>query len=295
MKMKNLGWLVSVWFLALTATGAQADVIVAANAASFGGGPIGTFNFTTGLPVGSFVPTGAFGTNNGRGLAMTVDRFFYTELTGGFGSTDSIRIAPYNGGAGGADIGSFANPVPGKGIQALAFGAAGLYVLTGYPDSPPTVWILNGVTGAIVGGPVALAGGDSAMDGFTVLPDGSFIGNLGDAANSYTHWSAAGVQSGPAFSVPGCGGTATGVDIAPDGLSLYFMCGFSSFIHTDLTGTVFLGSISALGSWEDIAIQQPFSCEGSGCTPVPAPATLIILGVGALGLAALGRIRSRRA
>ena len=167
-------------------------------------------------------------------------------------------------------------------------------MLTGYPSLPPTVWILNGVTGAIVGGPVALAGGDPAMDGFTVLPDGSFIGNLGDALNSYTHWDAAGAMIGSTFSVPTCS-QATGVDIAPDGLSLYFMCDFSKIVQTDLTGTVVLKTISSPGGgWEDLAVQQPFSCEGSGCTPVPAPATLIILGVGALGLAALGRIRSRR-
>src|SRR6266496_641693 len=114
----------SVFALAVTA--AQADVIVAANGAAFGNGPIGTVSFTTGLPVGAFIPIGAPPHNNGRGLAMTLDRYFYTELTGGFGATDSIRIAPFNGGAGGADIGTFPNPAPGQGVQVLAFGAKGL-------------------------------------------------------------------------------------------------------------------------------------------------------------------------
>ena len=280
--------------LAVAVTAAQADVIVAANSAAFGNGPIGTFNFTTGLPVGSFIPTGAFGSNNGRGLALTLDRYFYTELgDSGFGATDSIRIAPFNGGAGGADIGTFPNPAPGQGVQVLAFGKAGLYVVTGYPSSPPTVWILNGVTGATVGGPIALAGGNPAMDGFTVLPDGSFLGNLGDFTNSYQHWDAAGNKVGSPFSVPGCSST-TGVDIAPDGLSLYFMCNFNSFVHTDLTGLNVLGTpIQALGgAWEDIAIQQQFVCVGAQCNPVnkvPAPATLILLGIGALGFAAFRR------
>jgi hypothetical protein len=295
--LKALCSLVAVCFLALSATAAQADVIIAGNGAAFGNGPIGTFNFTTGLPVGSFIPDGAFGSNNGRGLAMTLDRYFYTELTSGFGPTDSIRIAPFNGGAGGADIGSFANPVPGKGIQDLAFGAAGLYVLTGYPSLPPQVWILNGVTGAIVGGPITLAGADSGMDGFTVLPDGSFLGNLGDADNHFTHWDAAGNNIGGNFSVPGCG-SVTGVDIAPDGLSLYFACNFNSFVQTDLTGLNVLGSISAPGgAWEDIAIQQQFICVGESCTAsngVPAPPTLIILGVGVLGFAVFGRARRSR-
>jgi hypothetical protein len=290
--LKAVCSLASACLFALSAAAAQADVIIAGNGAAFGNGPIGTFNFTTGLSVGSFIPDGAFDSNNGRGLAMTLDRYFYTELLSGFGATDSIRIAPFNGGAGGPDLGSFANPAPGQGVQALAFGLAGLYVLTGYPNSPPTVWILNGVTGAIVGGPIVLQGASSGMDGFTVLPDGSFIGNLGDAFNSYTHWSALGVQTGPGFTVPGCGST-TGVDIAPDGLSLYFACNFNSFVQTDLTGLNVLGSISAPGgAWEDIAIQQQFICVGEQCTHtngVPAPPTLILLGVSVLGFAALRR------
>ncbi len=291
--------LASACVFALAVTAAQADVIVAANGAAFGNGPIGTFDFTTGLPLGSFLPSGAFGSNNGRGLAMTLDRYFYTELGGGgFGATDSIRIAPFNGGAGGADIGTFPNPAPGQGVQVLAFGAKGLYVVTGYPNSPPTVWILNGVTGATVGGPIVLAGADSGMDGFTVLPDGSFLGNLGDADNSYQHWDAAGNKVGSPFAVPTCG-SATGVDIAPDGLSLYFMCNFNKFVHTDLTGLNVLGFINAPGgAWEDIAIQQQFVCVGEQCNPinpgVPAPSTLILLGIGALGFAAFRRRAAAR-
>src|SRR5712692_5173178 len=99
------------------AVGARAsDVIVSGNSAAFGNGPISTYDFTTGAFVGSFIPDGATINNaNGRGLAVTENEFFYTELTGGFGATDFIRIAPYNGGAGGADIGSFPNPNPSTG------------------------------------------------------------------------------------------------------------------------------------------------------------------------------------
>jgi hypothetical protein len=98
--------------------------------------------------------------------------------------------------------------------------------------------------------------------------------------------------------VPNCG-SATGVDIAPDGNSLYFVCSFGSFVHTDLTGLNVLGSINAPGgAWEDIAIQQQFVCVSEQCNsvddppgpaPVPAPAALILLGIGALGFAAFRR------
>ncbi len=115
---------------------ARADIFVSGNSAAFGNGPIATYNYTTGAFVGSFIPDGAFGSNNGRGLAVTNNEFFYTELSNGFGATDRIRVAPFNGGLGGHDIGSFANPAPNTGIQDLAFGARGLYVLTGYPPAP---------------------------------------------------------------------------------------------------------------------------------------------------------------
>lgn len=294
--------------LALFTTAAEASPIIAGNSAAFGSGPIGTFDFGTGLPVGSFIPQGSVdcpgGSCNGRGLALTLDRFFYTELSGGFGATDSIRIAPYNGGLGGPDIGFFPNPVPNNGIQALAFGAAGLYVLTGYPASPSTVFILDGVTGAPVGGPIVLAGANSGMDGFTVMPDGTFVGNLGDAVNLYTHWAADGTNLGGNFQAeisPGnaCG-TATGIEIAPDGNSFYVMCNFNAYVQTDLDGD-FIASISAPGgAWEDIAIQQPFDCTGRECVPddevpvpVPEPATLALFGSGVIGLAAVLRRRRR--
>src|SRR5579864_2767877 len=126
---------------------ARADVFVTAviNNASFGAGKIQswTMDLTTGTSVasGSFLPTGATGSNNGRAIAVTNTQFYYTELTGGFGPTVSVESGPYNGGAGGADNGGFPNPIPGRGIQDLHFGAGGLYVVSGYPTLSPEVFI----------------------------------------------------------------------------------------------------------------------------------------------------------
>src|ERR1700694_168259 len=120
-KVKNLLLSSVIAAVASFATAAQADIFVAGNSAAGGSGPISTFDFTTGLPQGSFIPTGAVscagGACNGRGVALTLNNYYYTELGGGFGPTDMIRIAPYNNGAGGPDSGSFDHPAPTQGIQ----------------------------------------------------------------------------------------------------------------------------------------------------------------------------------
>src|SRR5260370_41964312 len=99
--------------------------------------------FTTHTVVGSFVPDGAkIGSSNGRGVQLFIGSniVYYTELTGnGFGPTDVIRAAPWNNGAGGADIFSFPNPVPGTGVAVLAASGGFLYILTGYPNRPEVV------------------------------------------------------------------------------------------------------------------------------------------------------------
>ena len=108
-----------------------ADVLVIQNSAAFGNGPIGTVDMTTGLQVGSFIPDQAkIGSNNGRGVAVLGNFVYYTELVGGFGASSGIYVAPFNNGAGGADIKSFANPVPGTGIVDLAESGGVLYAIT---------------------------------------------------------------------------------------------------------------------------------------------------------------------
>jgi len=274
---------------ALLAGAAQAgDVIISANNAAFGNGPIVTYDYTTATFLGSFVPDGAANGANGRGLAVTNNEFFYTELSGGFGATDYIHIAPFNGGAGGHDIGQFANPNPNTGIQDLAFGAAGLYALTGYPSGPSVVYLLNPTTGAVISStPLQSAG---STDGFTVLNDGTFIANLADGANTnlYQHFDASGNPMGSPFSVPGAG-NSTGVDIAPDGLSLYYATDFNGYTQTDLSNAL-LSHISTGGNtYEDIGIQQNFTPPPPG---VPEPATwfLMMIGIGGVGAG----LRSRR-
>ncbi len=272
-------------------TSYAADVIISANSAAFGNGPIVTYDYTTGTLLGSFVPDGAAGSANGRGLAVTNNEFFYTELGGGgFGATDFIHIAPYNNGNGGHDIGMFANPNPNTGIQDLAFGAAGLYALTGYPNGPSIVYLLNPTTGAVISStPLQSAG---TTDGFTVLNDGTFIANLADGAgtNLYQHFDASGNPIGSTFSVPGGFSSSTGVDIAPDGLSLYYATGFNSFTQTDLANNL-LSQISVSGnSFEDIGIQQDFTPPPPG---TPEPSTWVMIIAGFAGMAFWARSRRR--
>jgi len=289
---------------ALCGGAAQADVLISNNSAAFGNGPISTIDFTTNTPVGSFIPDGATncagGSCNGRGLALVQNQFYYTELNGGFGASDGIHIAPFNGGAGGHDTGFAANPIPGTGISDLAVdpNSGNLWVLAGYPGVGQA-FLLNGATLALISGPVTLQGLNSGTDGFTVIPAGDpgapagakFLANTGDAVNNYEYFDAAGNVIGGPLKVPGCG-AATGADIAPDGNSLFFECNFNSIVQTDLSFN-FIKTVPIGGLGEDIAVQQPFICVGAGCTSTsaPEPATLSILGASLLGLGALRRRR----
>jgi len=234
--------------------------LIVGNNASAGGGPIQTFDFSVGgAPVASFVPTGASDSNNGRGLDVMGSEVFYTELSSLFGPTPSIEVAPYNGGAGGADTRTLPNPRPTTGIQDLASSGGALYALTGYFNEPLEVFKLDPSTGAVLAGPISITGGASpGSDGFAVLPNGNFLINGGDGRCTYNQYDGTtGAQvSGTMITVPGAG-FCTGVDT--DGTSLFFQTDFSGFTQTDMSGNL-IAHTSVSGEKvgvEDISIVHP--------------------------------------
>jgi hypothetical protein len=284
--------------LLIGASLAQAQVLPQINitANEVAGGPIETFAFPAGgVPIASFVPDGAkVAGANGRGIAIGGNNIYYTELSGAVGPTDVIRVAPYNGGAGGTDIGTLPNPDPTHGIQDLAFSGGFLYAMTGYDSATtPTVWKLNPNTGAVLSSVVLSGPAIGGSDGFTVLPSGNFLVNQGDDVNSYDQYNplTGAVITGTNLVVPGAGifsSVATGVDIAPDGKSLYFATHFNNIatlVQTDLAGNLLdMVAFSGNSFVEDIALQQPGSA-------VPLPPSLMLLGSGLLGLAGWRRFR----
>jgi hypothetical protein len=233
---------------------------------------------------------------NGRGVAIAGNKIYYTELSGTdidiFGPTDYIRIAPYNGGVGGADIATLPNPDPNYGVQDLAFFGGYLYAMTGYngpnqPDTVPTVWKLDPNTGAVISSVAISGSATSDSDGFTVLPNGNFLINHGDAKNSYDQYNpvTGAMIAGTNLVVLDAAGSpftfSTGVDIAPDGASLYFATDFNSITQTGLAGN-WLATFSTDGfnQFEDIALPQ---------AAVPLSPSMLLFGTGLLGLAGLGR------
>ena len=261
--------------VALWAAIAQAQPLITCNNASLdGGGPITTYDFNGGAIVGSFVPTGGFTGQNGRGVEVIGNKVYYTELTLPNAPTDFIRIAPFNGGAGGADIGTLPNPRPGVGIQDLTFSSGVLYVLTGYPFDTPQVFGLNPLTGAVVIGPITIsAPAATDSDGFTVLPNGNFIINEGDDSCTYDQYdpSTGVVIPSTTLVVPGCtaplgpGTGATGVET--DGISLFFETNFDSFTNTTLAGTLIASQAVPVNECEDISLDQPGCIGAAGATP----------------------------
>jgi len=263
------GWIAVAFtfVVALWAATAQAQPLITCNNAAFGGGPITTYNFTGGAVVGSFVPTGAFDANNGRGVLVLGNKVHYTELSSGFGPTDFIRIAPYNGGAGGADIGTLPNPDPGKGVQDLATSNGVLYAMTGYFSGPLKVFGLNPLTGAVVSGPVSIAApANGGSDGLTVLPNGNFLINNGDGSCTYNQYNPSTGAFIPATTivVPG-GGVCTGVDT--DGASLFFQTNFNSFTKTTLAGAFSASQVVGANTCEDISLVTPGCAGAAGVTP----------------------------
>jgi hypothetical protein len=238
-----------------TCTTTGVNTIVGNNAA-FGGGPIQTWDLSTGSLVNSFVPDGAQSPDaNGRAVAVEGNEIYYSELSNGFGASDGIHVAPFNGGAGGSDLRVLPNPAPTTGIQDLAFANGNLYALTGYPNGTLQVWELNPSSGAVIAGPVAVAAPDPAADGFTVLPDGSFLINDGDMSCTYRGYNpSTGAPTGKVITVPGGPTSCTGVET--DGSSLYFETNFDSFTTTDSSGTLVAttNEVGSSGGVEDVSL-----------------------------------------
>lgn len=245
-----------VLFTAAFAAPTYAAPLIVANTAGCLGG-LRTYDFAGGSLLNSFSPDGsnAGGScHNGRGVAISGTEIFYTELTTFivFGPTDSIRVAPSGvNGSGGADVRTLPNPRPAAGIQDLAFSRGSLYALTGYGYShniPLQVFKLDPTTGTILAGPISIAGpASNRSNGFTVLPNGNFLINdaerIGPIYREYDSVTGALVAGGLIIDLTSFGFTeATGVDITPDGTTLYFVAfdpsnhGVATFVHTDLLG-----------------------------------------------------------
>jgi hypothetical protein len=283
MRMRSFSFLAVLAVGLLTVGTARADVFITAvtNNAANGNGPIQTWtlDLTTGTAVqaGSFVPTGAstIPGANGRGIAVTNTQFYYTELSNGFGATPSIESGLFNGGAGSADNGSVANPTPGLGVQNLHFGAGGLYAVAGYPTTGPLVYVFNPANGVIIQAPVLIATA-AGTDGFTILANGNYLMNRGDAVNSYDQYDpTTGARiAGTNISAAGCG-RATGVDT--DGTFLYFNCNLNTIEQTTMAGALVhqFALPGTFGQAEGISLIENFNPPPPNGVPEPGSVALL--------------------
>lgn len=290
---------VALLMLGGTAGVAEADRIGIANQAAFGGGVIETVDLDTHTVLGSFVPTGAFGSNNGRGVQLFLgsNLVYYTELTSGFGATDFIRVAPYNNGAGGADVLTFPNPVPGTGVVVLAGSGGFLYVMTGYPGGPEVVQKTDG-SGNNIGAPVTLQKTSGAIltasDGFTILPNGNWLINDDDAVNSYNEYDPltgneiAGTTI-QAHDNNGVCGRSTGVDFYAPSNTLFFDWNLNNMVENTLAGVFIANNNFDRGNFEDLSTDAGTVINPPG---VPEPGSLILLSAGLVGRALIRRRRS---
>jgi lysophospholipase L1-like esterase len=235
----------------LSLTSATDPLIVGNNAAD-GDGPIQTYDLTTGSLVNSFIPDGATSAGaNGRAVAVVGNEVFYSELSEEFGASDAIHVAPFNDGAGGSDIRTIPNPAPSTGIQDLEYSNGALYALTGYDNGALQVWSLAPDTGAVITGPIAIDSAPDA-DGFTILPDGDFLINTGDASCTYDEYDpTTGDATGTSITVPG-GTDCTGVDT--NGTALFFQTNWDSFTETDLAGNLIATTSVQSNLIEDVSL-----------------------------------------
>jgi hypothetical protein len=246
-------------------------VLVSGNKAALSSGPIQTYDFSTGALLNSFIPDGAAGLD-GRAIAVQGGEIFYTEIVRSDNTTDSIHVCPYGTqGSGGHDSRTpLPNPRPDVGIAGLSFHGGNLYVLTGYSafNPPLQVYKLNPTTGNVIGGPITIASPPAfaSADGFVVLPSGNFLINEGDGEPVYHEFDAATgnlVTGGLQVDVGTFGfAFSTGVALAPDSQSLYFVSAVSlgapqTLIQTDLSGNLL--SLQPIGSdvIEEIAVVAP--------------------------------------
>jgi hypothetical protein len=282
---RGSSFLALILVLACHSLAQAAPLIVGNNGSGFLNQPIQTYDFSTGAVVGSFVPTAAAGAS-GHGLAVAGNTVFYTETgNGGFGPSDGIHLAPYNGGAGGPDTAVFPNPRPGTGISNLKIHNGILYALAGKFFAQPIVYALDPNNGAVLSSVPIRAPASSESDGFVVLPNGNFLINDADATTTYREYSSlTGAPTGFAFTVPGNPTNTTGVDT--DGQHLFFVTDFglslSGFTETDLNGN--LVAFSAYHgptnmALEDISLIQP------AVATIPEPSTLSLLGIGVASVA----------
>jgi hypothetical protein len=230
-----------------------------------------------------FIPDGAKSdSNNGRGLLVLGNKVYYTELSGGCCSTDKIRIAPFNGGAGGADIGSLPNPRPGCGVQDLAYHDGYIYALTGYGTCPPLQVFKRAVAGGPWSAPVTITGAPAVADGFTILVNKkggedeeeddaasvvTFLINEGDEAPgscTYREFnSTTGAPTGNGFVVSGfrvCGGVDTSDSATKGTHVLYFSVG-PVFIENQIHSATLTPSFTLTGP---STTQTPGDSWGAG-------------------------------